>query len=264
MHNPFLRMELIMTRDPISIGQVKIWPTNQRYWLLILLGGLLIGLTASLPLAVVWPYPKPLPESICVYGGEKIRLGSLTLPFHCMVTFMFIQPLVWCSFLVSGALFGLLAQILVGSGSRIRVAAVGGGTFLVAAFVGGQVVDILPNPDTHFFVSGVAPPFAIMSFIVSFTFVLAIGLVLSIRGLAWRAIVVAVATALSYFLTAWFLYGFNFAALGPGHEPLAGLLHETWRPMGPMMKTILISNFVAGTIGGSTLLFLFGIPSRTA
>lgn len=262
-----------MTRNLTLIGQAEIRPTRQPYWLFILLGGLLIGLAASLPLAVVWPYPNPPPESVCIFGGEKIRLGGVTLPFHCIATFMFVKPLVWCSFLSAGGLFGLLAHKLSSQGSRILVALVGSLSFLLASFIGGQVVDTLPNADIPspfpdmpiLFFASTAIPFAIMSFGVSLAFALAIGLGLRTRGLLWRALVAAIVTAICYWLVAWILLGHAVMLFShdPTTPPLADSLPELGRPMGPMMKTTLISNLIAGTIGGSTILFLFTVPSRT-
>jgi hypothetical protein len=226
---------------------------------MILLGGLLIGLAAGLTLAVVWPYP-PLPEStICVYHGRQIHLGNMMFPERCLPTFMFFQPLVWGSFLTAGALFGLLAHKLTGRGSRIPVVAVGGFSFLLASFVGGEVVATIPTPELPIFFSGsTADPFAIMVFGLSLTFALAIALALRTRGLLWRALAAAAVTAICYWLVAWLLFGHGNMLWNPDPTitPLINSLSELGRPMGPMMKTTFISNFIAGTIGGWATLVL--------
>gem|GEM_PF-5521214 len=222
------------------------------YWLPICLGGLLIGLMASFPLGVVWPYPIPPSATVCMNGSEQIRLYGLTLPFHCMVTFMFTQPLVWSSYLIAGGLFGLLAHSLTQRGSRIFLAGVGAIGFLFAGLVGSQFGDRLRLP------GGIALHFAVTSFLVSFTFGIAIGLSLRTQGLFWRAIVGGVVTALAYFFTALVLYGSTQSTA------VAKSLSVIWRPIGPMMVTVLISNLVAGTIGGASILFLFTSPPGAA
>lgn len=260
-----------MTRDRSPVDKMELRPSRRSNWLLILLGGLLIGLAASLPLAVVWPYPHAPPPSICVDNGEKIRFVGIVFPFHCIPAFMFVRPLVWGSFLAAGAFFGPLAYKLTGHGSRILAVAVGGFSFLIASFIGSQVVDRLPRALLHpmdelpiLFLSSTGPEFSIMSFGVSLAFALAIGLALRTRGLLWRALTAAVTTAICYWLAVWILLGHApmLFTHDPTMPPLADSLPELGRPMGPMMKTTLISNFIAGTIGGSTILFLFTVPSR--
>src|ERR1043165_9063847 len=77
---------------------------------LILPGGLLIGLAASLPLAVVLPYPSMPNINFCVNGGEGTYFGAMilsfrvhfTLPvqFSCLAIVLFAKPLMWLSFFV--------------------------------------------------------------------------------------------------------------------------------------------------------------------
>ena len=147
--------------------------------LLIFVGGLLIGFAASFPLAIIWPYPVPPSLSVCVNGGEQIRLGGIRFPFHCMAAYMFIQPLVLSGFLAAGALFGLIAQRLTDRGSHGMAALIGGVTLFVAVFSGAQMVDRLPlPPNLPFLQPSIAQPFTISVFMISFVFTLAIGLVL--------------------------------------------------------------------------------------
>ena len=234
---------------------------------LILLGGLLIGLAASLPLGIALPYPDLPPAGSCIYGTgtnpvERIRLAGVLLPLPCMPTFMFIQPVVWGSFLAAEAVFGLIAYRLAGRGSQILAALLGGFSFLVASFIGSQVVTRLPAPELPvFFSSSTADPFAIMVFGLSLTFALAIGLALRTRGLLWRAFAAATLTAMCYWLVAWILLG--HAVMIWSHDattpPLVHNLPDFGRPIGPMMKTTLISNLIAGMFGGWVTLILLTV-----
>jgi hypothetical protein len=254
-----------MTLNGTTDVQTGADDSKRKHLLMILLGGLLIGLAASVPLAMVWPYPTPPPESICLYGGLKTRLGGITFPFHCSAAVMFVQPLVWCSFLIGGGIFGLIAHKLVGRGSRNLVVGLGALSFFIASFAGSQVVDRLPRalvlPISEIpvlFASSIEPEFSIMSFGVSLTFALAIGLALRTRGLLWRALLAATVTAICYWLVAWVLFG-NANTLW-NHEltlpPLVENLPALGRPMGPFMKTVLIGNFIARTSGGWATLVL--------
>lgn len=219
--------------------------------LLILLGGLLIGLAASIPLALIWPYPVPPSLEVCVDGGEQIRLGgTLVLPFHCMAAYMFIQPLVWGSFLVAGALFGFIAQRLANEGSPWLAALVASVTLFVAAFSGAQMVDRLPlPPNLPFLQPSIAQPFAIIVSMISLVFTLVLGFVLHIRHLLPRALIVAMVSGLTYMVIGYSLYH-------TGPTPFAELLPTPGRPLGNMMKTVAVSNLIAGTVGGWTILLL--------
>jgi len=240
--------------------------TEVKHLSLILVGGLLIGLTASLPLAIVWPYPVPPPAALCVNAGAAIRLFGIVLPLGCPPVYMFLQPLVWGSWIATGALVGLIAHRLAGRGSRILVAALGGFSFLVAGFIGSQVVDTLPNVDILpnmdrfpiMFLSDIGIPFAIMTFGVSLTFALAVGLALRVRGLLWRAFLAAVVTGICYYVVTWILMGHAVMLVtqDPTTPPLADSLPAFGRPMGPMIKTVTLSNLIAGTVGGWAILIL--------
>jgi hypothetical protein len=221
--------------------------------LLICIGGLLIGIAASFPLGIVWPfppYPEPLTPQLCPNGGEQIRVGGVIFPFFCASAYMFIQPLVWGSFLLAGALFGLIAQRLAGRGSAALAALTGGVILLVAAFFGGQWVDRIPNPSIPpFEESEIARRFSFMVFGISLLFAAAIGLVLRTPGLWWRAPAAATVTAVTYLLVAVSLYR-------DAPTPLMDFFPAVERPMGNMMKTVLTSNLLAGTIGGWMILIL--------
>ena len=248
-----------MNTDKITSAEMGI---HLRYWLLIGMGGLLIGIAASFPLAVILAYSNPI--SRCIDNFILIRFGAKFHLLPCMPTVIWIRPLVWGSFLTAGALFGLTAHDLVRVGSRILVAIVGGGLFLVASFFGAEIVPRLPSPELPIlFESSTAFPFAMMSFGVSFIFALAIGLALRTRGILWRALIAGTVTGICYWLVAWILFG--HAVMLFSHDvttpPLALSLPEMGR-LGPMMKTTLISNFIAGTIGGSATLYLLIAGAR--
>src|SRR5215211_4862451 len=103
---------------------------------LLLLGGLLIGLAASLPLAAIWPDVNIPAASDCLIQGttnpvERIRLAGRVLPLPCMPTLIFIKPAVWGGFLGAGLIFGLIAQQLAGRGSKVLLAALAGFSFLI-------------------------------------------------------------------------------------------------------------------------------------
>jgi hypothetical protein len=234
--------------------------TPNRRWMrlvLILLGGLLIGFAASLPLAVSWPFPNGL--SGCFDDIFLLRLAGKFFALPCMPTSLFVQPLVWSSFIAAGALFGLLARQLAVTGSRIFVAATGGISFFVTVYLGAQVVTRLPNPELPIQLeSSFGFPFAIMSFGVSFLFALAIGLTLHTSGWLWKAFAAALVTGICYWLVVWILHGHAIMLLNQDAttRPLADSLPSFGRLLGPMTKTVVISNFIAGTIGGWTTLVL--------
>jgi hypothetical protein len=240
--------------------QAKLSEVQESRWLhplLIFLGGLLIGIVASLPLGISWPYPVPPSLSICVNEGEYIRLGGIRFPFHCMAAYLFIQPLMLSSFLAAGALFGFIAQRLADRGSPGLAALIGGVTLFIAAFSGAQMVDRLPlPPNLPILQPSIAQPFAMVVFLISFIFTLAIGWVLHTPRLIWRALIAATVSGLTYMFIAYALYH-------TGPTPLAQLLPTAGRPMGNMMKTVVTSNLIAGTVGGWTILLLLS-GSNTA
>jgi hypothetical protein len=214
--------------------------------------------------------------NFCVNGGEGTYFGAMilsfrvhfTLPlqFNCLAIFLFAKPLMWLSFFVAGAVFGLFAFRLVENGSPTRAALYGGVAFLVASFIGSNMVPGLPNPDLFPlpFSSAFGIPFAIMSFVIAFIVAITLGLVLRTHGLLWRALVAAAVTGICYWLVVWILHD-HFVMLWT-HDattpPLVDSVPDAWRPMGPMIKTIIISNFIAGTIGGWATLALLTIPRR--
>lgn len=232
-----------------------------------ILGGLLVGLAASLPLALAWPEAMRPPVGICLFGteanpAERIWLDGLILPLPCMPTFLFMRPPVWFSFLGAGVVFGLIAHRLAGSGSRGLLAAVGGVLFLGLSYLGVLFVPRMPSLELPGFLSsGVAEPFALMIFAISLLFALAFGLALHTSGWFWRALLAATLTALCYWFVMWFLLGRGVMLWShdPTTPPFAHSLPDLGNGMGAMMKTTLISNLIAGTVGGwGTLLLLTG------
>ena len=228
----------------------------------MLLGGLLIGLATSLPLAVGWHDAVRPPVGVCLFGTEenpfeRIWFRGWVFPLPCLPTLLFVQPAVWGSFLGAGIVFGLLAHDLAGAssarGARLRLAALGGACLLILSILGTLVVSRIPGPALPLpFSSPAGVPFAVMVFGVSFVFALVLGIALRRRGWLWRAFLAAAVTALAYWLVIELFLGravmiWIHDAVAP---PLAHSLPLLGNGMGPMMKTVLIGNLVAGTIGG--------------
>ncbi|HET9587583.1 MAG TPA: hypothetical protein VFO91_02230 [Anaerolineales bacterium] len=234
---------------------------------LLLLGGLLIGLATSLPLAVAWPDAMRPPVAICLFGTEtnpmeRIWVRGRIIPLPCMPTFLFMQPAVWVSFLGAGCVFGLIARNMAERGSRRLLAALGGLSFFLLGYLGTLFVPRIPIPELPLpFSGGVAESFAIMIFGISFVFALVLGLALRPPGLLWRPFVAAAATAVSYWFVTWLLLGraVTIWTQDPTTAPLAHSLPALGNGMGPMMTTILLANLVAGTIGGCITLALLAV-----
>jgi hypothetical protein len=238
---------------------------------LLLLGGWLIGLTASLPLAVAWPHAMSAPADACLHGSEtnpidRIRLAGIVLPLPCMPTILFIQPPMWGGFLGAGIVFGLIAGKLAesrsGRDSQRLLAALGGFSLLVMSYLGSLLVPRISGLAVSRILSnGVAEPFALMIFGISFVFALALGLALRTPGLLWRALVSAAATAACHWFVIWVLLGDPAMIWGQdtATAPLAHSLPHLGNEMGPMLRTMLISNLISGTIGGYVTLALLTV-----
>jgi hypothetical protein len=231
---------------------------------LLMLGGLLIGLAASLPLAAIWPDVSIPPASDCLIQGatnpvERIRLAGKVLPLPCMPTLIFIQPAVCGGFLGAGLVFGLIAHQLAGRGSKLLLSALGGFSFLFLSFLGSLAVPRIAGPDLALpLSSGVAEPFAIMTFGIAFLFALSMGLALRTPGILWRALVIAAAAGLCQWLVMWLLLGRSVMIWthDPTTPPLADSLPRLGNEMGPMLTTTMIGNLISGTIGGWVTLAL--------
>jgi hypothetical protein len=232
--------------------------------LLLLLGGLLIGLAASLPLAVGWPDAMRPSVGVCLFGTEaepfeRIWIRGRIIPLPCLPTFLFTRPAVWGGFLGAGVLFGLIARERAGRGSRGLAAALGGLSLLLLSYLGMVFVPRLTALALPPVLSnGVAEPFALMIFGIVFPLALAIGLALRTPGVLWRAFAAAAATALCYWLVIWFFLGpaVRIWDPDPAPPPFAHRLPAPGNGMGPMMTTVLVANLVAGTIGGWVTLAL--------
>jgi hypothetical protein len=233
--------------------------------LLLLLGGLLIGLAASLPMGAAWPEAMRPPVGVCLFGTEanpfeRIWIRGRVFSLPCLPTFLFLRPAVWLSFLGAGLVFGLIARERAGGGSRGLPAALGGLSLLMLSYLGMVFVPRLTALEMPLVLSnGIAEPFALMIFGIVFPFALAIGLALRPPGVLWRAFAAAAATGLCYWLVLWFLLGpaVRIWSPDPAALPFAHRLPAPGNGMGPMMRSILVANLVAGTIGGwVTLAFL--------
>ena len=237
---------------------------NAKRLALLLLGGLLIGLAASLSLAVAWPNAMRPPVGVCLFGTEanpmeRIWVKGRIIPLPCMPTFLFIQPAVLVSFLGAGIVFGLIAYELTQRGSRWVPAVLSAFCLILLSYLGTLFVPRIRAPELPLpFSSGVAEPFALMIFGISFIFALALGLALRTPGFLWRALVDAAVTALCHWLVIWLLLGraVMIWTQDPTTPPLADGLPALGNGMGRMMMTILIGNLVSGTIGGWVTLAL--------
>jgi hypothetical protein len=243
--------------------------TARQRSLLLYLGGLLIGLATSLPLAVGWPDAMHPQMGVCLFGTEanpmeRIWIRGRIFPLPCMPTFLFAQPAVGGSLVGAGIVFGLLAYELAGRspssgrGARVLAAALGGSCLLILSYLGMLFVPRLSGLEPLFALpSSVAQPFALMAFGIASVFAFALGLALRTPGVVWRALVAAMATALAHGAVTWLLL--DRAMTLQTHDPAALTLSHSLpalgNGMGRMMTTILISNLVGGTIGGCVTLW---------
>jgi hypothetical protein len=238
---------------------------------LMLLGGLLIGLATSLPLAVGWVAASDPPVGVCLFGTEanpeeRVWFRGRIFPLPCLPTFLFIQPAVAGGFLGAGIAFGLIAHRLAGRGSGALAAGLGGATLFLLSYLGMWAVPGIPAPEMPLLLSsGVAEPFAFLTFGIAFVIALALCLALRTPGFLWRALVAAAATGSSHWLVTWLLLGHAVMLWthDPTSPPLADSLPALSNGMGPMMGTILLANLVAGTIGGWVTLRLLATPTAT-
>ena len=237
---------------------------------LLLLGGLLIGLATSLPFTMIWPEIRDAPVRNCLSGSETnpveaIRFAGLILPLPCTVTLLFLQPVVWVSFLAAGTGFGLIARRLAARGSVRRLATLGGFSFLVLGYLGWMFVPRIRVPELPLFLaSGVAEPFAVMVFLVAVSFALVLILELRPSGWLWRALTAAAVTAACHWLVMWFLLGHASMiwTQDPATPPFADQLPELGSGLGPMMTSTMNGNLVAGTVGGYVTLALLSYSGR--
>ena len=249
--------------DPTSKADQKV-----NRLILLFLGGLLIGLGTSLPLAVGWQDAMRPPVGICLSGTEanpmeRIWVRGRIFPLPCGPTFLFVQPAVGGSFVGAGIVFGLLAHQLAGRssarGSKVLAAVLGGSCLLLLSYLGMLFVVRIPEFELPpSFSHGVAEPFALMIFGIVFVFAFALGLALRTPGFVWRALIAAGVTALFHWAVTWLLLdrAVTLQIHDPAVLPLADSLPDLGNGMGRMMMTILSSNLVAGTIGGSVTLWL--------
>jgi hypothetical protein len=127
---------------------------------------------------------------------------------------------------------------------------------LILSYLGMLFVSRIPNLELPLLLSrGVAEPIALMTFGIAFVFAFALGL--HTPGFVWRALVAALVTGGCYWFVMWFLLGHSAMIWNPDPTPpFAHRLPDLGNGMGPMMKTVLISNLIAGAIGGWATLFL--------
>jgi hypothetical protein len=258
----FRQQDSVMTSAGTTIDSpAAVTGEASKRLVLLLLGGLLIGLATSLPLAVVWPDAMEPPFGVCLFGTEanpqeRIWLDGTIIPLPCMPTFLFVRPAVLVGFLGAGAVFGLIARRLAGGGSSVLLAVLCSFSLLILSFLGAWLVPRLTSQElSPFLSSGVAGPFAAMIFGIVFPFALLVGLMLRTPGSLWRAFLAAAATALCYWTVMWLLLG-QAPASDAGAASLAARLPKLGNGMGPMMTTVLVGNLIAGTMGGWVTLAL--------
>ncbi|MGE5072364.1 MAG: hypothetical protein ACM3MF_02970 [Anaerolineae bacterium] len=236
----------------------------------------MIGLSSSLPLAAAWPFPTGLSESECTGDGQSAYFATqfsswmphIRLPVapSCVSLHVFVQPVVWAGLIGAGIVFVLLAQRLTAYRANAWAAVPGGLVLLVAAYIGSELVPRIPNPDFFlpvFLMSGLAEPFATMVFGIALVFAITVGVTVRVRSVLWKALAAALITGLCYWLASWVLHGHLIMLWthDPASPPIVNGLAGIGRPMGPMIKTVVISNFIAGTVGGAATLWLLGMKN---